>query len=79
MGKSLLAEGSSKPLYQRWIDTYAGEEYEAVVEAVLDITERIAENASQATREAMAEHFVTSARYEWMFWDMAYRRETWPI
>jgi thiaminase/transcriptional activator TenA len=79
VGKALLAKGSSRPLYQRWIETYAGEEYEAIVEGVLDVTERVAKNESEATREAMAGHFVTSTRYEWMFWDMAYRRETWPI
>jgi thiaminase/transcriptional activator TenA len=79
VGKALLAKGSSHPLYQRWIDTYAGEEFEAVVGGVLDVTERVAESESETTRQAMADHFVTSTRYEWMFWDMAYRRETWPI
>jgi thiaminase/transcriptional activator TenA len=79
VGKALVAKGSTQPLYQRWIDTYAGEEYEAVVEDVLDMTERVAESADKATREAMAEHFVASTRYEWMFWDSAYRRESWPI
>ena len=24
-------------------------------------------------------HFRTTSRYEWMFWDMGYRRETWPV
>ena len=27
----------------------------------------------------MREHFTTTSRYEWMFWDGAYRRETWPV
>ena len=27
----------------------------------------------------MREHFTTTARYEWMFWDAGYRRETWPV
>jgi thiaminase/transcriptional activator TenA len=24
-------------------------------------------------------HFVTTARYEWMFFDAAHRRESWPV
>jgi thiaminase/transcriptional activator TenA len=27
----------------------------------------------------VAEHFVTTSRYEWMFWDAGFRQETWPI
>jgi thiaminase/transcriptional activator TenA len=79
VGKALVAKGSPQPLYQRWIDTYAGEEYEAVVDTVLDMTERVAESAGHGVREVMADHFVASTRYEWMFWDSAYRREAWPI
>ena len=33
-----------------------------------------------AGEEAVARaHFVTTARYEWMFFDAAHRREDWPI
>jgi thiaminase/transcriptional activator TenA len=24
-------------------------------------------------------HFRATSRYEWMFWDMGYRQETWPV
>jgi thiaminase/transcriptional activator TenA len=27
----------------------------------------------------MRRHFVTTSRYEWMFWYMGYRREAWPV
>jgi thiaminase (transcriptional activator TenA) len=27
----------------------------------------------------MTRHFVTTSRYEWMFWDMGWRREAWPV
>jgi thiaminase/transcriptional activator TenA len=29
--------------------------------------------------EAMRRHFVTTSRYEWMFWDMGHRQEQWPV
>jgi len=27
----------------------------------------------------MRRHFVTTSRYEWMFWEMGYRSEAWPV
>jgi thiaminase/transcriptional activator TenA len=27
----------------------------------------------------MAEHYAMASRYEWMFWDAAYRMEGWPL
>ena len=24
-------------------------------------------------------HFVATSRYEWMFWDAAWRQERWPV
>jgi thiaminase (transcriptional activator TenA) len=27
----------------------------------------------------MRRHFLATSRYEWMFWDMGWRREAWPV
>jgi thiaminase (transcriptional activator TenA) len=27
----------------------------------------------------MTDRFRTTSRYEWMFWDMGWRREGWPV
>ena len=79
VGKTLLERGSPKPIYQRWIDTYGGEEFGALVEAVLDLTDRSSEGLSPLAKARATEAFVTTSRYEWMFWDAAWRLETWPV
>ena len=79
VGKTLLQRGSPDPLYQRWIATYGADEFGAVVEAVLSLADQLAEPLPAAARQAMARHFVTTSRYEWMFWDMGYRCEQWPV
>jgi thiaminase/transcriptional activator TenA len=79
VGKALIARGSPHPLFQRWIDTYGGEEFAAVVEAVLALTDRIGEGLGRGDEAGIARHFAITARYEWMFWDMAYRQEQWPV
>jgi thiaminase (transcriptional activator TenA) len=79
VGKALERTGSPEPLYARWIATYAAEEFGAVVRAVLAAVDTVATRVGPAEREAMRRHAVTTARYEWMFWDMGYRRERWPV
>jgi thiaminase/transcriptional activator TenA len=79
VGLALLAQGSPDPLYQQWIATYGGEEYGAIVEAVLDEMDRAGEGLTPAQKVAVQECFVTASRLEWMFWDMGWRLETWPV
>jgi thiaminase/transcriptional activator TenA len=79
VGKELERAGSPVPLYRRWIDTYASEDFGAVVRAVLAATDTVGAAAGGAARDAMRRHFVTTSRYEWMFWDMGLRREAWPV
>jgi thiaminase/transcriptional activator TenA len=79
VGKELLRLGSPDPRYQRWISTYAAPEYGAVVAAVIAEVDRIAPTVSSAERELMSRHFRTTSRYEWMFWEAGFRRESWPV
>jgi thiaminase/transcriptional activator TenA len=80
VGKELLKRPSSPdPLYRRWIESYGSEEYDAVVQRVVQLTDDVAEGLGPDARKAMAQHFVMSSRYEWMFWDMAWRQEAWPL
>ncbi len=80
VGKELLARSPSPdPLYRRWIESYGSEEYDAVVRRVVDLTDEIVAPLGDEARRAMARHFAMSSRYEWMFWDMAWRQEAWPL
>ena len=79
VGKALEQRGSPDPLYARWIGTYASAEFGDAVRAVLACTDTIARDLGREQRLAMKRHFMTTSRYEWMFWDMGLRRETWPI
>ena len=79
VGKALERAGSPDPLYARWIGTYAAEEFGGLVRAVLDAADDTAARLGTAEREAMRRHFVATSRYEWMFWEMGYRQESWPV
>jgi thiaminase (transcriptional activator TenA) len=79
VGKELERRGSPDPLYARWIGTYASDEFGGIVRAVLECADTLAPRLQAHERETMMRHFVTTSRYEWMFWDMGYRREAWPV
>jgi thiaminase/transcriptional activator TenA len=78
IGKELQIKGSPDADYQRWIDQYASEEFGHSVEQVLRMMNTEAQGLDSSSREVLKELFETSSRYEWMFWDMAWRQEQWP-
>ncbi len=63
--------------YRAWIDTYASEAFEASVQGMLDLTNRLAETADATTKLAMSTAFEKSSWHEWMFWHSAYHRDGW--
>jgi thiaminase/transcriptional activator TenA len=79
VGKHLAEKGSSHPLYQQWIDTYAGDEFGGLVSEVLAITDRLAADLTGAQKSAMTDRFLEAARCEWLFWDMGWTEQQWPV
>ena len=59
--------------------SYGGEEFAKIVADVLALVDRVGEGAGAAEQAAMRERVIATSRYEWMFWDAAWRRETWPV
>ena len=78
VGKELIKAGSPDARYQTWIDTYAGEEFAGVVSEALAAADALGEDIGGAERERLRGHFVTTSRYEWMFWDAAWQGLGWP-
>jgi thiaminase/transcriptional activator TenA len=79
VGEHLVARGSPNALYQKWIDTYSGEEFGEVVRQILDVVNRLAEPLTVAQKAAMKAHFRRTSQLEYLFWDMGYRLQDWPF
>ncbi|MGW6060928.1 thiaminase II [Streptomyces sp. NPDC055189] len=81
VGRALLevAGDLSAHPYGDWIGTYADEEFEAATEHARQIVNRLADQADPATRARMRTAFTTASTWEWMFWDAAWRTESWPL
>ncbi|MGH8962086.1 MAG: thiaminase II [Jatrophihabitantaceae bacterium] len=79
VGATLVQQGSPDARYQRWIDTYAGDAFATTVAEVLAVADRAGAQLPHDEDARAARHYATTSRYEWMFWDAAWRREAWPV
>jgi thiaminase/transcriptional activator TenA len=79
VGAALAQGGSTDRRYQLWIDSYGGEAFAATVAEVLTLTDRVGLTLSPSEEAVARARFATTSRYEWMFFDAAHRRETWPV
>jgi thiaminase/transcriptional activator TenA len=79
VGCAIKPLAASPNAYAPWIDTYAAPEFGAATDRVRALVDAAADAATPATRAAMAQAFRMATRFEWMFWDSAYARESWPI
>ena len=46
---------------------------------MFELVDRFGAEAGESVREAMRRAFLTSSRYEYLFWTMAYNEERWPV
>lgn len=69
---------SEHPLYSQWTAFYVAGLLQNSVDAWRSFVDREAQSAGPRELEAMREAFLTSSRYEYMFWEMAYNMEQWP-
>ncbi len=79
VGKHLLGIAETANPYQRWIDTYADEAFGDSVREMLALTDAAHDMVPAQIKAQMRETYLTACRYEWMFWDSAWRREGWPV
>jgi thiaminase/transcriptional activator TenA len=77
IGRILSDAGApeSQPLYGRWIEMYADPEFAALAEWLRAYIDRSADGTGEAGRRRLVDIFEVSTRYEYMFWDAAYRLE----
>ena len=81
IGDHLARQGepSHAPLYCQWIQMYVSEEYRALADWARSYADELAQSSSAREVARMEGAYLTSLRYEYMFWDMAYKLESWPV
>ncbi|WP_410771572.1 thiaminase II [Fontibacillus sp. BL9] len=80
IGQTLMEEvrpDDSHPFCD-WISFYGDQAGDATTKMRMQV-DAWAEAATAAERARMREHFMHSCQLEYMFWDMAYKQEVWPV
>jgi thiaminase/transcriptional activator TenA len=78
VGCTIARTAAPQNPYRAWIDTYADERFGEAVRAVIAIADSAAGAGTLATRTHMLAAFNRACQYEWLFWDGAYQRRSWP-
>ena len=76
---SRTSDASEKNPYAEWIHTYASEEFTAFVGWLRDFLDSVTDGAGEREMDRLSRHFLTATRYEFLFWEMAYNLQDWPI
>lgn len=78
IGQRLASRGkpTAMPFYGQWIDMYAAPEFAALAAWIRDLLDTY---EGKVNEKRLADTFSTSARYEYLFWEMAYRMEHWSV
>ena len=64
--------------YASWIDMYASAEFAELADWCRQLVDQTATELPEQALRRMEDAFLTSSRYEYLFWEMAWRQERWP-
>lgn len=79
VGTLLARRGSPDPRHAMWIATYAGDEFAEAARGAIAACDAALDGLASTALEAATANAVLATRYEWMFWDSAWRDEGWPV
>ena len=65
--------------YAQWVAMYSSREFAELAQWCCDLLDNLATGLSERDLRKLEAAFLTSSRYEWQFWEMAWRMDRWPI
>jgi thiaminase/transcriptional activator TenA len=70
--------GPTDQRYAKWIEMYSSEEFADLADWCRGLVDRVAAGLGEDRLRRMEDAFLTSSRYELLFWEMAWRQQRWP-
>lgn len=80
IGKELsrVPGASEHEYYGEWIKMYSSEEFRGLAQWCIGLLDQLTEGKPESELARLEEIFLNTTRYEYLFWEMAYRMEGWP-
>lgn len=66
-------------LYGEWVKMYSSREFGELANWLIDLLDQLAEGKLDRELQVLEEHFLTTSKFEYMFWDMVYQGGDWPV
>ena len=80
IGQRLGAQPApDKKRYAKWIAMYSSREFAELALWCRNLLDRLAAGLPERDLQKLEAAFLTSSRYEWQFWEMAWKMERWPV
>ena len=80
IGRRLTAQPApSDQRYAKWIAMYSSKEFAELAQWCRDLLDSLAAGLPERDLQKLEAAFLTSSRYEWQFWEMAWKMERWPV
>ena len=79
IGQNLKAQPlPDDPHYQEWINTYSGEDFVSLADWLKRKFNQQASHLSKDSKDRLKNLYLSSARFEYLFFDMSWKKEAWP-
>jgi thiaminase (transcriptional activator TenA) len=65
--------------FAKWIAMYSSSEFADLAQWCRDLLDNLATGLPERDLQKLEAAFLASSRYEWQFWEMAWKMERWPI
>ncbi len=81
IGTALARKGVGvvKSHYKEWIETYSSPEFLAGAEQLAGLLDQLTEGLPARELKPLESLFLTSSRYEYLFWEMSWSEAVWPV
>ena len=71
--------GGNNSFYREWIKTYTSPEFVEGANRLVQLLDRLADGRPPSETAWLSDLFLTSSRYEYLFWEMSWTKATWPV
>jgi thiaminase/transcriptional activator TenA len=71
--------GGGNSFYAEWIKTYTSAEFVEGAQRLMKLLDGLTDGLPHRETEHLSELFLTCSRYEYLFWEMAWTKATWPV
>jgi thiaminase/transcriptional activator TenA len=58
---------------------YSSREFAELAQWCRELLDELAAGLPERDLQRLEDVFLTSSRYEWLFWEMAWKNEQWPV